>query len=193
MCSDLLSFTYNPILPFLLFFFIWFAGSKSCFSIVLGKLVGGNEVKIKYILASLFIVYVSNNLLGLLPFCTSLTTDISVVIFTRLAIWLSSLLLRITDFTPFFSSLIPSGTPWYLAPFICVIELVRLFIRPLSLSIRLVANMVAGHVVLSLLSELILMTPSVFLFYTLYYIIEVRVALIQTYIYCLLLMMYENI
>jgi F-type H+-transporting ATPase subunit a len=51
----------------------------------------------------------------------------------------------------FFSHLVPLGTPGGLVPFIVVIELVRTLIRPLTLAIRLAANIVAGHLLLLLL------------------------------------------
>ena len=48
----------------------------------------------------------------------------------------------------FFSLFIPPGTPVWLAPFIFVLELVSFFVRPITLSVRLFANMMAGHIVL---------------------------------------------
>ena len=49
--------------------------------------------------------------------------------------------------------MVPAGSPFGLLPFIVIIELLSSFIRPISLSVRLVANIVAGHLLITLLSS----------------------------------------
>jgi F-type H+-transporting ATPase subunit a len=87
------------------------------------------------------------------------------------------------------------GTPYILIPFIVLIESVRNVIRPLTLSVRLAANMVAGHLLLTLLSSQCthvsfgLIIP-LLLALTLLAILESAVALIQAYVFSVLSTLY---
>merc|ERR1711963_759922 len=93
--------------------------------------------------------------------------------------------------------LVPLGTPSFLIPIIVIIETVRNVIRPITLSIRLAANMVAGHLLLTLLgsqgpssSSLVLVILLVSL--VLLLILEVAVACIQSYVFTILRSLYLN-
>merc|ERR1712204_15521 len=82
----------------------------------------------------------------------------------------------------FLSHLVPSGTPDVLIPLIVVIELVRNFIRPITLSVRLAANIVAGHLLISLVnggSLTIVTTPVILVSGVVLMALEVSVAFIQ--------------
>ena len=91
----------------------------------------------------------------------------------------------------------PSGTPYILIPFIVLIETVRSVIRPLTLSVRLAANIVAGHLLLTLLSSqappsrVFLITP-VILSLILLGVLESAVAIIQAYVFRVLRTLYVN-
>merc|ERR1712157_289606 len=93
--------------------------------------------------------------------------------------------------------LVPVGTPSFLIPIIVIIESVRNIIRPLALSIRLAANIVAGHLLLTLLgsqaTNLNMISLSI-LFIRLYLllILEVAVACIQSYVFTILNSLYLN-
>merc|ERR1712110_286465 len=84
----------------------------------------------------------------------------------------------------FLSHLVPSGTPGPLIPLIVLIELVRNFIRPITLSVRLAANIVAGHLLISLVNSGSLN------FSALLFFLEVAVAFIQGYVFRTLRIMY---
>ena len=93
--------------------------------------------------------------------------------------------------------LVPLGTPSFLIPVIVIIETVSNVIRPMTLSIRLAANMVAGHLLLTLLgsqgprvSGLILIILVISLILLL--ILEVAVACIQSYVFTILSSLYLN-
>jgi len=93
--------------------------------------------------------------------------------------------------------LVPLGTPSFLIPVMVVIETVRNIIRPITLSIRLAANMVAGHLLLTLLgsqgpgaSGIILIVLIISLILLL--ILEVAVACIQSYVFTILRSLYLN-
>lgn len=92
--------------------------------------------------------------------------------------------------------IVPEGTPIYLASFIVLIERIRNLIRPLTLAVRLVANIIAGHLLLVLLSRLGEISIIYYIF-TLPLIIsltvlEIFVTIIQSYVYIILLVLYLN-
>lgn len=99
--------------------------------------------------------------------------------------------------------LLPEGTPTLLIPVLIVIETISLFIRPLALGVRLTANLTAGHLLIGLISTaavvLLPIMPTVALLTTtilfLLTLLEVAVAMIQAYVFVLLLSLYlqENI
>merc|ERR1719438_591459 len=103
----------------------------------------------------------------------------------------------IFQYNNLFAHLVPVGTPRFLIPVIVVIESVRNIIRPLTLSIRLAANIVAGHLLLTLLgsqgANLSFITLIV-LFISLYLLLllEVAVACIQSYVFTILNSLYLN-
>jgi len=99
--------------------------------------------------------------------------------------------------------LLPEGTPTLLIPVLIIIETISLFIRPLALGVRLTANLTAGHLLIGLISTaavvLLPIMPTVAILTTtvlfLLTLLEVAVAMIQAYVFVLLLSLYlqENI
>lgn len=101
----------------------------------------------------------------------------------------------------FLAVLLPVGAPALLNPFLILVERVRLSVRPITLSVRLAANMGAGHIVLCLLGSYI---SAGFFVYSLpvlsimigigvfYFLFEVGICLIQSYIFFLLLNLYGD-
>ncbi|PZO93598.1 MAG: ATP synthase F0 subunit A [Streptococcus pyogenes] len=95
-----------------------------------------------------------------------------------------------------FAHLVPLGCPNALMPFIVVIERIRLIIRPLTLSVRLTANMIAGHIIMALISMRsinsgLVLTSSI-ASEVLITILELGVALIQPYVFFILLFLYRQ-
>lgn len=93
--------------------------------------------------------------------------------------------------------LVPIGTPVALMPVIVIIETVRSIIRPLTLSIRLAANIIAGHLLLTLLGSQGpnlsgLMLRFLFVGLVLLLLLEVAVACIQSYVFTILSSLYLN-
>ena len=93
--------------------------------------------------------------------------------------------------------LAPAGAPAGLIPVLILIETISLLIRPITLTVRLIANISAGHIVISLIanclvrSSLTVIIP-VFFIYTGYNIFEVFVCFIQAYIFSLLIKLYAE-
>src|SRR5690606_31246713 len=95
----------------------------------------------------------------------------------------------------FLSHLIPVGTPLALLSFIVVVEILRNFIRPLALTFRLTANIIAGHLLMSLIGRALITLPFSFILLgsfvqSLLVFIELGVSLIQAYVFSTLLLLY---
>ena len=71
-----------------------------------------------------------------------------------LPVWLGYMIYStVNNLNGFLAHLTPLGTPYVLIPFMVIIELVRRFMRPLTLSIRLAANLTAGHLLIALITN----------------------------------------
>nr|YP_009722655.1 ATP synthase F0 subunit 6 [Fulvetta ruficapilla]QGN73880.1 ATP synthase F0 subunit 6 [Fulvetta ruficapilla] len=156
------------------------------------------------ILTSLMVFLLLINLLGLLPYTFTPTTQLSMNLALAFPLWLATLLtgLRNQPSTTL-GHLLPEGTPTLLIPALIMIETTSLLIRPLALGVRLTANLTAGHLLIQLISTatmaLFSTMPMVsllaLLILLLLTILEVAVAMIQAYVFVLLLSLYlqENI
>nr|YP_002364567.1 ATP synthase F0 subunit 6 [Trogon viridis]ABY82560.1 ATP synthase subunit 6 [Trogon viridis] len=156
------------------------------------------------ILTSLMILLLSINLLGLLPYTFTPTTQLSMNLALAFPLWLATLLTGLRNQpSASLSHLLPEGTPTLLIPALIMIETTSLLIRPLALGVRLTANLTAGHLLIQLISTastallpimpaISILTTSILLLLT---VLEVAVAMIQAYVFVLLLSLYlqENI
>nr|AXA45334.1 ATP synthase F0 subunit 6 [Benthomangelia sp. MNHN IM 2013-9652] len=154
------------------------------------------------IMVALFLLLVVMNLLGLIPYVFSSTSHLAISLSLGLPLWLS-LILSAVIFNPssVVAGLLPMGAPAALNPFLVIIETVSIMVRPITLSVRLTANMSAGHIVLTLIgnyltSSLFISSFFSFLFLLLvqvfYTIFEFGISLIQAYIFCLLITLYSD-
>nr|YP_009175847.1 ATP synthase F0 subunit 6 [Dendrocopos major]AKA97968.1 ATPase subunit 6 [Dendrocopos himalayensis]AKA97976.1 ATPase subunit 6 [Dendrocopos syriacus]BAE78429.1 F0-ATP synthase subunit 6 [Dendrocopos major japonicus]AKA98002.1 ATPase subunit 6 [Dendrocopos syriacus]AKA98003.1 ATPase subunit 6 [Dendrocopos syriacus] len=163
-----------------------------------------NGHKWALILTSLMILLLSINLLGLLPYTFTPTTQLSMNMALAFPLWLATLLTGLRNQpSASLGHLLPEGTPTPLIPALILIETTSLLIRPLALGVRLTANLTAGHLLIQLISTastaLLTIMPAVSILTTiillLLTILEVAVAMIQAYVFVLLLSLYlqENI
>jgi F-type H+-transporting ATPase subunit a len=147
---------------------------------------------------TLFIFTVLCNLLGLLPYSFAPTSQIIVTFTVAIIVFLTITLLGfVHNGLHFFSLFLPSGTPIWLAPLMIIIEFITYLSRPISLSIRLTANIVAGHVLLKILGSFILILGFTFgwvpmAFTILFTGFEFFVAILQAYIFSILACVYLN-
>nr|AGG35520.1 ATPase subunit 6 [Henicorhina leucophrys]QDF44797.1 ATPase subunit 6 [Henicorhina leucophrys]QDF44799.1 ATPase subunit 6 [Henicorhina leucophrys]QDF44801.1 ATPase subunit 6 [Henicorhina leucophrys] len=156
------------------------------------------------ILTSLMLFLLLTNLLGLLPYTFTPTTQLSMNLALAFPLWLATLLTGLRN-QPSISlgHLLPEGTPTPLIPALILIETTSLLIRPLALGVRLTANLTAGHLLIQLISTattVLFSTMPTISFLTLMILflltlLEVAVAMIQAYVFVLLLSLYlqENI
>nr|BAX03882.1 ATPase subunit 6 [Callanthias japonicus]BBU25857.1 ATPase subunit 6 [Callanthias japonicus] len=156
------------------------------------------------ILTSLMMFLLGLNVLGLLPYTFTPTTQLSHNLGIAVPFWLATVIIGMRNRpTIALGHLLPEGTPWALIPVLIIIETISLFIRPLALGVRLTANLTAGHLLIQLISTAVLvltpmMTTVAILTATVLFlltILEIAVAMIQAYVFVLLLSLYlqENV
>nr|QWB85668.1 ATP synthase F0 subunit 6 [Mantitheus pekinensis] len=162
------------------------------FKILLGKKTNGTTL----IFISLFSMIIFNNFIGLFPYVFTSTSHITLTISLALPLWLSFMFYGwINNTMHMFAHLVPQGTPPALMPFMVCIETISNIIRPGTLAIRLTANMIAGHLLMTLLGNtgnqlsliminLLLLTQIILL------MLESAVAIIQSYVFSILSTLY---
>nr|YP_010451285.1 ATP synthase F0 subunit 6 [Syngnathus floridae]UTV01092.1 ATP synthase F0 subunit 6 [Syngnathus floridae] len=164
--------------------------------------LGGHKWALMF--ASLMVFLISVNTLGLLPYTFTPTTQLSLNLGLAVPLWLATVIIGMRNQpTHSLAHLLPEGTPTPLIPVLIIIETISLFIRPLALGVRLTANLTAGHlliqltttavfVLLSIMPSVALLTLGLLLLLT---ILEIAVAVIQAYVFVLLLSLYlqENV
>nr|ABA11897.1 ATPase subunit 6 [Scarus rubroviolaceus] len=164
--------------------------------------VGGH--KWAMLLTSLMLFIFSLNMMGLLPYTFTPTTQLSLNMALAVPLWLATVLIGMRNQpTAALGHLLPEGTPGPLIPVLIVIETLSLFIRPLALGVWLTANLTAGHLLIQLIATAVfvlaplmptvaILTAIVLVLLT---ILEVAVAMIQAYVFVLLLSLYlqENV
>lgn len=150
------------------------------------------------IFASLFIFLLTRNFIGLVPYVFTASRHIRFCLSLSLSIWLGIILFRVTNyFDNLCRHLTPHGTPPILMPFMVIVESIRLIIRLLTLAIRLTANIIAGHLLLSLLGSsgetiFLALVPFLIVPQTLLLILEFTVSIIQAYVFSILRALYSR-
>lgn len=143
------------------------------------------------ILLSFFLLVLTNNFIGLFPFIFTTTAHLATTLAFALTFWLTTVLIGFIYKTEdFIAHLVPSGCPLALAQFMVLIESVRQVIRPITLSVRLAANITAGHLLLILCSTPIFLFDFISISLLILLILESAVALIQAYVFTVLVSMY---
>nr|YP_010701129.1 ATP synthase F0 subunit 6 [Acosmeryx shervillii]WCI21368.1 ATP synthase F0 subunit 6 [Acosmeryx shervillii] len=151
-----------------------------------------------FIFISLFSFILFNNFLGLFPYIFTSTSHLSLTLSMSLPLWLSFMLYGwINNYQHMFSHMIPQGTPTILMPFMVLIETISNIIRPGTLAVRLTANMIAGHLLMTLLSSTSSNLSYIFimiliLIQILLLILESAVAVIQSYVIAILSTLYSS-
>nr|ALE33564.1 ATP synthase F0 subunit 6 [Plecotus macrobullaris] len=150
-------------------------------------------------LISLIMFIGSTNLLGLLPHSFTPTTQLSTNLGMAIPLWAGTVILGFRYKTKAsLAHFLPQGTPLPLIPMLVIIETISLFIQPMALAVRLTANITAGHLLIHLIGNatLALMNISMatatvtFIILVLLTVLEFAVALIQAYVFTLLVSLY---
>lgn len=115
--------------------------------------VGNDGRKYFPFIFTTFMFVLTCNLMGMMPYSFTVTSHIAVTFAMASVIFLGVTLIAILKHgKKFFGSFLPHGTPWWMAPLMIFIELFSYLARPISLSIRLAANMMAGHIMMKVIA-----------------------------------------
>nr|AQQ72862.1 ATP synthase subunit 6 [Leipothrix sp. 1 XFX-2017] len=141
-----------------------------------------------------FLLFFILNFSSIFPYNFPWTSQMSTVMFISLSIWLTlNLYYALKNSKMFVSHMIPEGCPKPLVAFLFLIEMVSNMIRPVTLSVRLVANILAGHILMILLAKLVFFVgPPLIVIYMLLNLVEFAVSLIQCYIFTVLVTLYMS-
>lgn len=151
-----------------------------------------------FIFVSLFSLILFNNFIGLFPYIFTSTSHLTLTLTLALPLWLCFIIYGWINHTQhIFAHLVPQGTPAILIPFIVCIETIRNLIRPGTLAVRLAANIIAGHLLLTLLGNTgpslsyaiisLLIIAQIALL-----VLESAVAIIQSYVFAVLSTLYSR-
>jgi F-type H+-transporting ATPase subunit a len=158
--------------------------------------MGKDGMRFFPLVATLFLFILFCNLLGLIPGSYTVTSQIVVTAAFALGVYVLSLVLGfLLHGVKFLGILVPPGTPGWLLPLMVPIEMISQLARPISLAVRLFANMTAGHVILGVLFGLavaggLLIGWLPFAFTIAMNGLEVGIAFIQAYIFTVLSCVY---
>nr|WDA96214.1 ATP synthase F0 subunit 6 [Macaca arctoides] len=150
-------------------------------------------------LMSLITFIAMTNLLGLLPYSFTPTTQLSMNLAMAIPLWAGTVVVGLRFKTKnSLAHLLPQGTPTPLIPMLVAIETISLLIQPVALAVRLTANITAGHLLIHLSGNAVLalstINPSMTLLIStllvLLTVLEIAVALIQAYVFTLLISLY---
>ncbi|MEJ2229557.1 MAG: F0F1 ATP synthase subunit A [Nitrospirales bacterium] len=158
--------------------------------------MGTSGMRFFPLISALFLFILFSNLVGLVPGSFTITSQIIVTAVFAVAVYLLSLVVGFQlHGAKFLGILVPPGTPGWLLPLMIPIEVISQLARPISLAVRLFANMTAGHVILGVLFGLtiaggLLIGWLPFSFTIALYGLEVGIAFIQAYIFTILTCVY---
>nr|YP_009073573.1 ATP synthase F0 subunit 6 [Aeolesthes oenochrous]BAP59123.1 ATP synthase F0 subunit 6 [Aeolesthes oenochrous] len=150
------------------------------------------------IFISLFSFILFNNFLGLFPYIFTGTSHLAMTLTLALPLWLSFMIYGwVNNTIHMFAHLVPQGTPPILMPFMVCIETISNLIRPGTLAVRLSANMIAGHLLMTLLGNTgpkltLLLVNFLIIIQILLLILESAVSIIQSYVFAVLSVLYSK-
>nr|UGN61372.1 ATP synthase F0 subunit 6 [Typhlocybinae gen. 1 sp. 2 BY-2021a] len=191
------TFTFLIILPYK----FWMSNNKisMSFNLLINTLNKEMTMLMKYkgtiiIMISIFMLILINNMMGLMPYVFTSSAHLVFSLAMALPMWSSMMMFGWTKKTKMmFCHLVPSGTPSILMPFMVMIETISNIIRPGSLAVRLTANMIAGHLLMSLMGDNpSLKTSLILIMFMMLMMFEMAVAIIQSYVFMTLTTLYSS-
>ena len=158
----------------------------------------GNEGK-KYFpfVFSIFMFVLIGNMLGMVPYNFTFTSHIIVTFALAAVVFIGVTVLGFAKHgLHFFSFFVVPGLPWYMLPILIPIEVISYLARPISLSVRLFANMLAGHTLLKVFAGFVLPLGLVGVVPLAFIValtgLEILIAFLQAYVFAILTCMYIN-
>ncbi len=163
---------------------------------ILGPHLGKSSARLTPVVFAVFFFILTVNLLGIIPHTYTVTSQFIVTLAIATFMFMIGTVLGLTRHgLRFFKRFMPSGVPLAIAPIIIPIEIVSYLFRPISLGVRLFANMFAGHIVLKIFAGLSVIMGAALgfvpmLFNVLFMLFELFVACLQAYIFTILSCVY---
>nr|ALO64602.1 ATP synthase F0 subunit 6 [Bombus lapidarius] len=160
------------------------------------KMITSNSYSMNINLFLSIMIYIMMlNLFSLIPYIFTSTSHLMFNLSMSFSMWLSFMIYSTLNFPmKTLSHLVPLNSPKFLMNFMVIIELISLIIRPWTLSIRLSANLISGHLILILLSNFMmnfmLLSPFTLMIQNILLILEISMAFIQAYVFSILLTLY---
>lgn len=151
-----------------------------------------------FLFINLFAIILYNNFLGLFPYIFTSSSHLTFTLTLSLPLWLAFIIYGwINNTQHIFCHLVPQGTPGILIPFIVLIETISNVIRPGTLAVRLTANIIAGHLLITLLGNtgpgiMSIMVPILITTQILLLTLESAVSIIQSYVFAILSTLYSS-
>lgn len=177
----------------------WYNAIESFFSFVvtqINDILGFKGFKYIPFLSSVFFFILFSNLIGLIPYSFTTTSHFILTLTFSFSFFIGySIIGFLRHGFHYFSLFVPSGVPSFLIPFIILIEIISYFSRIVSLSVRLAANQIGGHAILKIIAGFGLKISPFFYFLPILVLflligLETAVAVIQAYIFTVLLSTY---
>nr|WEG22881.1 ATP synthase F0 subunit 6 [Diprion sp.] len=163
------------------------------------KILSGNyKMNSTLMFTSLFMLILLNNFMGLFPYIFTSTSHLINSLSMSLPLWLMPILFGwIKNYNHMFTHLVPQNTPNSLMPFMVMIETISNFIRPMTLAVRLTANIIAGHLLMTLMSSVstkisMFMSIILVIFQMSLLMLEYAVSIIQAYVFMTLITLYSS-
>ena len=160
--------------------------------------VGGQGRKYFPFVFTIFMFVLIGNMVGMLPYSFTFTSHIIVTFALAAIVFIGVTILGFAKHgMHFFSFFVIPGLPWYMLPLLIPIEVISYLSRPISLSVRLFANMLAGHTLIKVFAMFVITMPFYSGVLPLTFIIaltglEILIAFLQAYVFAILTCLYIN-
>nr|AZL93482.1 ATP synthase F0 subunit 6 [Synergus sp. ZJUH_2016033] len=150
------------------------------------------------IFKTLFIFIMLSNFISLFPYIFNNTSHMTMSLMMSMTLWMSFMFFGwMKNSFHMYIHLTPQGTPYILMPFMVMIESISNLIRPLTLAIRLSANIIAGHLLMTLISKSIMnlnmfIVILIIIIQSMLVLLEIGVSFIQSYVFTILSSLYSS-
>ncbi len=147
---------------------------------------------------TIFMFVLIGNMVGMLPYSFTFTSHIIVTFALAAIVFIGVTILGFAKHgMHFFSFFVIPGLPWYMLPLLIPIEVISYLSRPISLSVRLFANMLAGHTLIKVFAMFVITMPFYSGVLPLAFIValtglEILIAFLQAYVFAILTCLYIN-
>jgi len=147
---------------------------------------------------TIFMFVLIGNMVGMLPYSFTFTSHIIVTFALAAVVFIGVTILGFAKHgMHFFSFFVIPGLPWYMLPLLIPIEVISYLSRPISLSVRLFANMLAGHTLIKVFAMFVITMPFYSGILPLAFIValtglEILIAFLQAYVFAILTCLYIN-